>query len=166
MTGRSGVEYHKIVEVSGLKYMIVHPNPERAWFMGVQLMKIIGEPFASMATVADEASAGQAISGAVGTLMSNINPAESFSIMKEVLGHVEHHGERKALLTGEDFTEHFRGRPGHMLKVFSAAVEFQFADFSAAIGDAIAAVFKRVEKAKAGKASQSQTGSVGLSSAS
>lgn len=153
------VEMTKVVDVDGSVYAITHQNPTKAFDLGIQLTKVLGEPVAAMAMAADDPeAAAQAVPFAIRSLLSNIKPGESIGLIKAVLSSVERQGDGKALLTGSVFDSHFQGRLGHMMKVFQAAVEFQFEDFFNAIGDAIASA---MEKALSKKASQSQSTSAG-----
>lgn len=152
------VEMQKTIEVDGESYTVLHPSPTACWEIGVQLMQIVGEPFASMAQVGDDQNAaGRILPMAIKSLMSNVKPKETLEIIKRVLSTVQI-DEQKVLIDSKVFELHFRGRVGHMLKVVSASVEYQYGDFFGAIGDALAAVFK-----KAAGASQSQSTSAGQS---
>lgn len=157
-TGGTGIELSKVVDVGGTQYIISHQAPTKAWELGIQLMKIVGEPIAGMAQAGESAdSAAAALPAAVGSLMANIKPGESMNLIKGVLASVSTTEGDKAMLSGPHFDLHFRGRLGHMMHVFGAAVEFQFEDFFSAIGDAIASAMKKALPS----ASQSQPTSVG-----
>jgi hypothetical protein len=145
------VEMQKIVEIGGIKYVIQHQDPEKAWDLGIRLMKIVGEPFASMAPAADdEKEVGRILPAAVKALMSNIDSADTLSLIKGVLAGTSTLKDKENL-QGAHFKLHFRGKLGHLMKVFTAATEFQFEDFFSAIGDGIADVLSKASLKKKGK---------------
>lgn len=139
---------NKILEIDDQKYLVNSLSPTKAWKMGIKLTKMIGEPVAAMARAAgDDGKAAEAFQPAVRSLLDNLDPDESMAMIKELLAGVEIQGEQKAMITSAVFELHFNGKMGHLLKLVSEVIEFQFADFFAAMGDAIASMTTREKTA-------------------
>jgi hypothetical protein len=143
--------YSKEVEVSGFRYLINHAQVEEAFEIGVELLKLIGGSAAAMAGAGgSEAAAGNALSGAVSSLLQKIHPRESMVLIKRVMRHVEVQGpvsgsSQKMMLDEMGLRKHFHARTGAMLRVLGTVLEFTHQDFFEAIGDGVATLMKKVE---------------------
>lgn len=145
----SAIEYQKTVSVDGENYKFISLAPSKAFVMAMKLTKYIGEPIAAMAKTADkkpgkkgakeEMDVGDALQGAVKTLLENLDEIALLNMIKELMLATEHDGKQV------QFESHFQARLGHMMKVFAAAVEYQFSDFFSAIGQSIADVMGKVK---------------------
>lgn len=137
------VEYSKVIEIDGDKYLVNHPQVEEAWEIGVDLLKLVGGSAAAMAGGAkDEASAGAALSVAVNGLLKNIDGKSSMVMMKRLFRHVEvqpgGRHQKKMLLDDAGIKTHFHGRPGQMLRLAGEVIGFTHKDFFSAIGEGVA----------------------------
>lgn len=151
-TGRSGeTEYQKLVTVDGDEYKLIALPPSKAFRIGTKLIKLVGEPISTMALVAgddkgkDKAAAGEraakAIPVAVRALLANLHEEEMYGMIRELLGSVEYD---KKLLTKDLIEVHFQKRLGHMVKVVTEVVRYQFEDFFDEIGQAISSVMENL----------------------
>lgn len=156
------------VVVDGYEYLLSHPNPEVAWETGIELTKLIAEPVAAMALAAgDEKGAKKDASKeekaefdrklmdgmlkALRGLLTNLEPAKSFAMVKKILSTVEVQGEvgkdSKRMLLSDDkmINLHFKGRTGSMLKLVVETVRFTHEDFFAAIKNGIAETMAEIK---------------------
>lgn len=137
-------EMSKQVEVDGFRYLITHPDPDTAWKMGIDLTKMVAEPFAAMAIVSeDKSKLGESLAKAIKLLLNNIDPQQSLSLIKKLLSYVELQGEvggdnKKMMMTDPAYKSHFQGRHGSMVKLAVEVLIFQQKDFFAAISGGIA----------------------------
>ncbi len=137
-------EMSKQVEVDGFRYLITHPDPDTAWKMGIDLTKMVAEPFAAMALVSeDKSKLGESLSKALKLLLGNIEPQQSLSLIRKLLAYVECQGavdgeNKKIMMTDPGYKSHFQGRHGSMMKLAVEVLIFQQKDFFAAISGAIA----------------------------
>lgn len=139
-TGR-GVELSKEIMVESEGYRLVCFSPTRAIVLGAKLGKLILEPLAGMAGVAGgEDKLSETLMLCSRTLMKNMDANEVVNLIKELLTCVS---QSNKLL---NFDQHFQGRLGHMSKLIAEVIQYQFADFTAAIGQAVAEL---MEKARA-----------------
>ncbi len=69
------------------------------------------------------------LDGAFGTLAGNLDPDELNTLMQKLCSVVIVKGEGGGLLDAQRIEEHFKGRPGHALKVTAASFEVNCSDF-------------------------------------
>lgn len=136
--GTSGIEYQKLETVDGETYKFHVFAPSKAFKLGARLAKFLGEPAVAMAGVPGDNS-GVLLRNAVNALVNNLNENEVWALIGELMLSVSYDGKPISV------DVHFMGRLGHLLKVVTKVVEFQFKDFFESIGQAITAV---TEKAK------------------
>lgn len=135
-----GVELQKIVVVDGEEYRLVCFSPTRAIVLGAKLSKMVLEPMAGMAAVAgDEDKIAEALMLCARTLTKTLDGMETVNIIKELLTCASQ--QNKML----NFDIHFQGRLGHMSKLVGEVVKYQFADFTGAIGQAVAELMDKVK---------------------
>lgn len=143
----------KEIESKGFRYLISHNDPEKAWDIGIELGKMIGEPMSTMAT-AGEGGAADAFPLAVRSFLSKVDSKTSFGLIKRILSTVECQGpvdgpNKKIMLNDAGIKLHFQGRTGAMLTLTGEVIAFTHEDFFDAIADGIAAMMKKVsDKAK------------------
>lgn len=136
-SGRAAVEYQKLITVDGETYKLHVFMPSKAFKLGARVAKLLGEPVVAMSKASgDESKVGDAMAHAVKSLMSNLHEDEVWVLINDLLACVSF--ENKSI----SVDNHFKGRLGHLLKVVSEIIQFQFKDFFAAIGQAIAGATK------------------------
>jgi hypothetical protein len=147
--GRSGEElYQKDVTIDGARYKLVAFGPSKAFRLAAQLSKLVGEPMAAMATaVGDEDKVSKVLPMAVKSLMTNLDEDRVLGLIKELTSCVE--VKDQSGCHPVEFEDHFQARLGHMMKVVTAVISFQFSDLFSEIGEAIADVMPKKAKAKA-----------------
>ena len=152
------VEMNKAVVVDGWRYLISHPNPEVAWEIGIDLMKLIGEPLAAVATVGDDAEKmGMFLPAIVKALTAKLDAKQTLAMVKRILATVEVQGpeneaDQKLLLNDAGFKLHFHGRPGSVMKLVGEVIGFTHKSFFSAIGDGIAEMMKQAQDKAGGEA--------------
>lgn len=135
-----------VVEVGNCSYLIQHPDPEAGWEIGIELVKLVGEPAANIAQGAMEGGAEKAASGladAVRSFLTKLEPKQSFAMAKKILRTVELQsvdGENKKMaFSNESYLKmHFTGRLGELVEVLAETIAYTHVDFSKAIMDRIA----------------------------
>lgn len=135
------MEMTKEVEVDGFNYLITHPDPDTAWMIGVDLMKIVAEPMSALSGI-DKHNVDQILPNAVKILMQKLEPSQTLAIAKKVLSYVELQGEvgkdiKKQQMTDVVRKTHFQGRHGSMLKLVAEVIEFQQEAFFLAVTEAV-----------------------------
>lgn len=143
-------EMSKEVEIEGFRYQIHHADPEEAWDIGVELLKLIGGSAAQMASAAGSVErVGDALSSAVNQLLGRVDGKASMALMKRIMRHVEVQGKvggdnKRLLLDSTGIKTHFHGRVGAMMKLCSEAIAFTHEDFFEAISDGVASLMRKV----------------------
>lgn len=132
--GTADVEFERIVEVEGSQYLIQAMQPSKAFKLATRISKIIAEPLAAMAVdQKDGAKVEQALRAAMKAFTANIHEDSVWDMVVQVLGTVTAIEGKKSFAIPSAMELYFRGRMGLMMKVVSAAMEFQFRDFFEAI---------------------------------
>lgn len=140
---------HEFVTIDGEKYLIQAMRPSRVFVLGLELTKIIGEPFAAAAAAGQDENdekAANAVSMAAKALMHNVDPERFLQIAQELMGSVELQGSNKKMLGGKEFDHHFHGKTGALLKLLGVCMQFQFKDFFAALLEAVGGVMDQAGK--------------------
>lgn len=145
-------EMHTIVTVDEVEYLVSHPDPEAAWNTGIKLTQMIAEPILGVGLGAgkkssdkeeDEKKLLDAMMVGVRKLLANVEPGESYKMVKTILSTVEvqgrHGEERKKLVLNTDanLKFHFRGHMGSMIKLVVEVVKFTHSDFFSVVRNGI-----------------------------
>lgn len=133
-SGRTAPQLQIDVEVAGQEYKIHSFMPSKAFKLAVQLMKLVGEPFAAMAQgTVDEAKASDALQKAVSLLFKNMDADQVVSLVGALMGSVSQNGKPIA------WELEFQGRLGDAIELLMKVMEYQFKDFTTALVRAIGA---------------------------
>lgn len=150
---------HAIEKIDGQTYIIQAMRPSRVFVLGLELTKLIGEPFAAASMAGmdeDDDKAGEAASMAIRALMKNVDPDRFLEITQELMGAIEHRdGKTAEMITPEYFEQHFHAKSGRMLKLLGKALRFQFKDFFEELLAAVGSVMEQAADAKEKKKKQS-----------
>ena len=124
---------NKLVYIDDQEYKLSMFMPSKAFKLGARVAKVIGEPLAAMASAAgDEYKVNDSLVTAARALFSRLDETEVWVLVQELLRCASQDGRLV------DIELHFQGRLGSLLKLVLEILEYQFADFMQAIGQAVA----------------------------
>ena len=130
------IEKNKIVSIGGKNYNMVLFSPSRSIKLAVRLSKLLGEPFAVLASkgAADPLAA---LPQAIKMLLDRMDENQAWDLIKSLMESVSIQGNMI------EIDNEFDGRVGDLLKLVGEVIGFQFKDFMDALPELTQGAMKK-----------------------
>lgn len=132
--GRDGIDLNPIIVIDEHTFKMQLLTPSRAFEIGAKLMRLMGEPIATLAGSENANGFKDALPQAVKALTANLDKGETLMLIKQLMSTLSIEGKLV------NFDVYFHGQMGLMFKVLTQVIELQFSDFFEGVAQALTKV--------------------------
>ncbi len=126
----------KEFEIDDASYSISLFPADQGLKVMAKLFKLIGEPIMQLSQAGqDKANMQQHLATAIKSLAAKIVEEEVVALAKTLCSVVTKQGSSQTL--DKEFNTYFRGKYGHLFKLLTEVVEYNFADFLEGLGQGV-----------------------------